>query len=187
MTPNNFKTENLSFRAFEPDDCSAIQAYLNAPGLTGRRYVPWGFPQDLPLSRTQVGNILKKWSEKEKGFHLAICRAEDDQVIGHINASWGWDSHCPNTSLVIAESHQRRGYGREVGSFLIRYFFEQTAAHNIEVGMASWNQSALQFALKMGFSEIGAMRRTGVRDGQYYEWLGLDILRTEWQTQKGGA
>ena len=94
---------------------------------------------------------------------------------------------CMSFSLAIAESYQRRGYGYEVGSIIMRYFFERTPAHNIEVGMASWNQAALQFALKLGFSENGAMRRAGFRQGQYYDWLDLDILRPECCEQKGGV
>jgi len=70
---------------------------------------------------------------------------------------------------------------------MARYFFEHTPAHNIKVGMASWNQAALQLALKLGFGKNGAMRRGGIRKGQYYDWIGLDILRPEWRANKGGA
>jgi len=187
MRTSLFQTERIELRAFKEDDISALQTYLNAPDLIGRRYIPWRFSQELPLSRPQVENVLKKWSEKKKGFHLAVCRSKDGILIGHANADWGWDAHCPSFSLVIAESYQRRGHGYEVGSLIMRYFFVYTPAHNIEVGMASWNQAALQFALKLGFSENGTMRRAGFRGGKYYDWLGLDILRPEWRAQKGGA
>ncbi|HEX9618333.1 MAG TPA: hypothetical protein VGA03_13055 [Anaerolineales bacterium] len=38
--PFSFQTARLQLRPFEPEDVTALQAYLNHPGLAGRRYLP---------------------------------------------------------------------------------------------------------------------------------------------------
>ena len=184
-----FETERLVFRPFEPGDLQNFQAYLNSPELAGRRYIPWKFPTDIPMSKIQVEGVLKTWAEAENQLHLAIILREDSNLIGHVNASWGWDPHCPNLDLVISPTYQRQGYGSEVLTAMLAYFFNNTPAHNITGGMTSWNQQALDFAAKQGFTSNGRFRRAGFRDGQYMDWVGMEILRPEWidLSQKGGA
>jgi RimJ/RimL family protein N-acetyltransferase len=184
-----FTTERLRLRAFEPEDLSALHAYLNYPELSGRRCLPWRFPNEQPLSRAQVEQVLQRWAEGEKEFHLAVTLREDGSLIGHANCDWGWDAHCPEIDLAISPAYQFQGYGSEVLDILLAYLFENTPAHSISSGMASWNWEALNFALKHGFAQNGSMRRAGLWDGRFYDWLGVDILRPEWlaRSRKGGA
>jgi RimJ/RimL family protein N-acetyltransferase len=178
--PDPFQTDRLRLRAFEPEDLSTLHAYLNYPELTGRRYIPWRTPGELPLSKGQVEDLLKHWSEGEKEFHLAVTLRDDDTIIGHANCGWGWDSHCPEIDLVISPAYQFQGYGSEVLALMLDYLFGHTPAYSVGSGMASWNQAALKFAQKNGFTHSGTMRQVGLRDGQFYDWLGVDILRPEW-------
>jgi RimJ/RimL family protein N-acetyltransferase len=184
-----FQTDRLRLRAFEPEDLPALHTYLNYSDLTGRRYLPWRFPGEMPLSRAQVEAVLKCWAEAEKAFHLAITLQSDGTLIGHANCDWGWDAHCPEVDLVIAPAYQFQGYGSETLALLLSYLFGYTPAHSVGSGMAGWNRDALHFALKYGFTKSGTMRRAGMVDGQFYDWVGVDILRPEWlaRSQKGGA
>ena len=184
-----FRTERLQLRAFEPDDLTALHAYLNYPELAGRRGLPWRFPGEVPLSRQQVEGVLKHWAEGENEFHLAVTLREDSTLIGHANCDWGWDAHCPEIEVVISPAYQFQGYGSELLTRLLVYLFENTPAHSLGGGLASWNQEALKFTRKHGFTHSGTMRRAGLRNGQAYDWLGVDLLRPEWlaRTPKGGA
>jgi RimJ/RimL family protein N-acetyltransferase len=134
----------------------------------------------------QVEGIMKSWAESQKQFHLAVALRESEEVIGHANVNWRWDAHCPDIDVVIAPEHQHRGYGGEVLELLLSYLFGYTQAHSVGSGMASWNQGALKFALVHGFQQTGAMRRVGLHQGKYFDWIAVDILRPEWQTQRGG-
>jgi RimJ/RimL family protein N-acetyltransferase len=185
MDQNLFFSDRIYLRAFEPEDVSVLHEYLNHPDLTGRRYIPGSIPNDTPLSKEQTGKILEKWGESEKQFHLAIVASGAEKVIGHTNCEWRWDPHCPFISLVIAPDYQRQGYGSDVLNMVLNYLFKHTQAHNVTGGMTEWNQAARAFALEQGFSEIGKLRRAGLRDGEYYDWIGVDILRPEWQALKG--
>jgi RimJ/RimL family protein N-acetyltransferase len=182
-----FSTPLLEFRPFTQDDLPALNIHLNHPDLTGRRYLPEGFPDSLPLSTAQVENILKKWGEKENGFVYAVIDQQNQEIIGHVEADWSWDAISPGISVVINPLHQREGLGSEALSLLLGYLYENTVAHNVSSWMADWNTAARAFAAKHGFSEAGLQHLAGVRGGRYFHEVTVDILRPEWQKIKGGA
>jgi len=83
ITPT-FSSVLVELRPFKSDDLPALSAYLNHPDLTGRRYIPWDFPNDVPLSEQQVEGVLKKWGEKKKGFVLAVRQRESVFRLGKV-------------------------------------------------------------------------------------------------------
>jgi RimJ/RimL family protein N-acetyltransferase len=184
MAGSPFRGDTIFLRPFETDDVAVLRAYLNHPHLTGRRYIPWAFPETAPLSQKQVQGIVEKWSEPERKMTLAIVRLEGQDLLGHAEFDWSWDPHCPTVSVVIAPPHQRQGCGSEALSLLLRYTFEHTPAHVVTCWIADWNQPALQFAAHRGFQEAGRMRRAGIRHGKYYDVIVTDLLRSEWRVAR---
>jgi ribosomal-protein-alanine N-acetyltransferase len=175
-----FQNQDVLLRAFETQDVEGLLTYLNHPALAGRRYLPWGFPGELPLSRQQVEKAMEKWRGEERGAHLAITLRVSGELIGHAAMTWGWDPHCPDVALVIAPAHQRQGYGSDTLAILLRYLFENTPAHNVSSWMGDWNEAARAFAQAHSFQECGRWRRDGLRLGAYYDTVQVDLLKAEW-------
>jgi RimJ/RimL family protein N-acetyltransferase len=176
----------VTLRAFEPDDVPALADYLNHPALSGRRYIPWEFDDTLPLPRKKVESIYERWSGDEKALHLAVVFRETGVLVGHTNCDWGWDAFCPRLAVVIAPECQRKGLGSEVARLMLAYLFENSPAHVVTAGFASWNDPARGFAHRLGLMENGAFRRVGIRNGAYVDWVVADILRREWAAHRGG-
>ncbi|MBE0408794.1 MAG: GNAT family N-acetyltransferase [Anaerolineales bacterium] len=176
------KSKRIVLQAFEPEQISALHAHLNHPALAGRRYIPWEFPDDLPLSYQQVEAVYKTWADQKKGFNLALVLPEGKELIGHISCDWGWDTFCPQVSMVVYPDYQRRGYGGEVLQTVLDYLFHHTPAYNISGWIADWNRPALEFALKVGFTQCGKSRRVRFRNGIYTDSILVDLLREEWLT-----
>jgi RimJ/RimL family protein N-acetyltransferase len=194
MPRTPFVGETVSLRPFEPDDVKALQEYLNHPDLMGRRHVPWGLPEFLPLIEPQVHSILERWAAEERSVVLAIdahiqkqawgLSGESSQVsvlVGHAEFSWGWDPHAPSVSVVIDPEHQRKGYGSEALFLLLQHLFAFTPAHNVSCWIADWNEAALGFAAANGFQSAGHMRRAGLYEGRAFDLVITDILRPEFQ------
>jgi RimJ/RimL family protein N-acetyltransferase len=171
-------------RPFEPGDAADLLALLNHPELAGRRGLPWGFNEELPLTAGQVEKVLDKWGGDEDSLHLAIAIRDSQELIGHAELERGWDPHAPSLWLLIAPAHQRQGYGSEALRLLLDYYFNYTPAHNVSVWAADWNQPAQAFARKHGFQECGLWRRDGLRGGAYVDSVGFEILRPEWKARK---
>ncbi len=190
----SFSQANIRLRPFEPEDAPALQLILNHPGLVGRRYIPWDFPHLAPLSRQQVDGVLKKWAERENGMRLAVIQQTEqrlqtgqrqqpeDQLVGHMVLDWGWDPHSPSIALAISPEHQRQGIGSMTLEIGLRYLFEYTPAHNVSADwVADWNTPARSFLAKHGFMKSGEPRWVGMRAGQPFNMIAMDLLRLEWQ------
>lgn len=185
MLESAFHGDAITLRPFEPSDVAALAFYLNHPDLSGRRYIPWGFPELAPLSHGQVEAITQKWAKTEAGLQLAVILRETEELVGHAGCDWEWDPHCPDVSLVIAPAHQQQGYGSEVLHLLLGYLFRNTVAHNVSGWIADWNRAGLQFAARHGFRECGRSRRAGVQQGRYFDMVVVDLLRPEWEPAGG--
>jgi RimJ/RimL family protein N-acetyltransferase len=181
----NFQTEQIKLRPFELEDAPVLRAYLNHPKLSGRRYIPRRFPDEVPLSLNQVEAIIKKWGEEEREAHLGVEMSDKGDLIGHVEFEWRWDPQAPWMSVVIARQHQRQGYGTQAANLILEYLFEYTPAHNVSGWMADWNRVGRSFAEKLGFKESGRSRREGFREGSYFDGILVDILRPEYKV-KGG-
>jgi len=180
-----FQTEQIKLRPFEPEDVSALRAYLNHPKLGGRRYIPGSFPEEVPLSTTQVEEIIKAWGQEKREAHLGIELTDKHELIGHVEFEWSWDPMAPWMSIVIARPFQRRGYGTQVAQLVLGYLFENTPANSISGWMADWNKAGSAFSRKLGFTESGRPRREGFREGAYFDGILVDILRSEYQSAGG--
>src|SRR5512134_3290949 len=99
------ETNHLRLRPFEPDDLPGLESLLNHPDLYGTRYIPWEFPEDLPLSSGLVEAIYKRWIEGEKQVHLAVVLVESQELAGYAELEWEWDPHCPFLAIVISPQH----------------------------------------------------------------------------------
>ena len=180
-----FQTEQIKLRPFEPEDVPALRAYINHPMLGGRRYIPSGFPGEVPLSTAQVEKIIKKWGEEKREAHLGIELTDRHELIGHAEFERSWDPIAPWMSVVVARPFQRHGYGTQVAQMVMSYLFENTPAHSISGWMADWNKAGRSFARKMGFKENGRTRREGFREGSFFDGILVDILRSEYQSSGG--
>ena len=184
VVPHLFHTDHVLLRAWEPGDAEGLHSLLNHPALLGRRYLPHGFPDGLPLSLPQIEAVLERWREVREGFHLAAEHLTSGQVIGYAEADWSRDPHVPEVTVAVDPYQQRKGYGSEILDLALTYLFEQTVAHAVHAWYADWNQAAARFLARHGFQEAGRMRRAGLRQGTFYDLVAADMLRPEWQAQR---
>lgn len=182
-----FQGPHVLLKPFEPADAAGLLGILNHPELAGRRHLSDGYTEWTSMTLLQVETLLGGWAEEKNGFHLAVWLHESSELAGYVSCSWHWDTHCPEVSLVISPLRQNQGYGSETLDLILTYIFETTPAHNVSLWMADWNKPARRFAAKNGFRESGCMRREGLCDGKYFDLILTDILRPEWQMQKGGG
>jgi len=175
-----FKGKMVELRPFVPEDRVSLFQYLNDPELFGRRYIPWQMSDINPLSYKKIDQIIEKWDTGEKEINLAITLQSSQELIGHSQIEWNWDPHAPSVSIVINPSFQRKGYGKEVLVLLLNYTFMYTPAVNISCWINEYNEVGILFAKSCGFKDAGQMRRVGIYEGNYFDCLLFDLLRSEW-------
>ena len=156
--------------------------YLNHPLMFHRRYLPWKFDQ-LLLTEDDIHALINEWNNKKKSRTFGIYDKSSNNLIGHISYNFGWDAHSIELEMVIHPEYWRQGYGKESLNLTVNYIFENTVAHNINTYVDDWNESGCKFAKSNGFKLSGKMRRTGYKDGKYYDSNIYDILKNEWRSE----
>ena len=181
MSSSPFETDLIRFRPFKKDDIELLDEYLNDPALIGRKNLPWGLSEYIPLSRPQIEEIHKKWLDKKKGLVLAIEEVSSSTFLGHINVDYGWDTLQPSISVTITPSQQKKNYGTAALQLGLKYVFNNLPAMQVNCWVSDRNTIGLQFAEKNGFKQCGRMRRVGFFKGNFYDILVFDMLKTEWR------
>ncbi|MHA1941698.1 MAG: GNAT family N-acetyltransferase [Candidatus Hodarchaeales archaeon] len=181
MQQNPFENEKIRFRPFTKDDTLELNEYLNHPALLGRRNVPWGFPENLPLSADQIESIIKNWLSKKKGFCYAIEEKSTGNFLGHVDCDWNWDTLQPSIAVTIKPSMQNNTFGSQTVNLALNYIFNSLPTLSVSCWIVEWNQDGLNFAKKHKFKSCGRMRRAGYFNGKFYDYIILNMLRKEWE------
>jgi RimJ/RimL family protein N-acetyltransferase len=183
MSSSLFETDLIRFRPFRKEDIDLLNEYLNHPDLIGKKNLPWGLSEFIPLSRLQIEDIHKKWLDKKKGFVLAIEEVSSSAFLGHIEFDYGWDTLQPSISITITPSRQRKHFGTAALQLGLEYIFNNLPAMQVNCWVSDYNSIGVQFAEKNGFKQRGKMRRVGFFKGNFYDIIVFDMLKTEWRSQ----
>ncbi|MDH3308078.1 MAG: GNAT family N-acetyltransferase [Acidimicrobiia bacterium] len=170
----------VALRPFAPGDASELTAYLNRSETSWARYV--GPDNPVPLARAAVERLIEEWSDSEaKSMTLALVTAANGEVIGHASAWWGWDAGTPDMAIVVDPRFRGRGFGRDAGTLILRYLFEDTMAWAVHCWIDDWNESGIALATSLGFRQAGRSRCTRRRQGEWVDSLAFDLLRSEFE------
>lgn len=149
-----------------------------------------------PLSVRQVKNhfeaIEKEADENKNLYYFAIrtmpSSASPSRLVGHARLyRIEWTHGNAWLRLGIGEPADRRqGYGSEALRLLAHYAFGELNLYRLSAAVPEYNQAALKFFSKAGFTTEVCLRQAINRDGRTWDLLHLGLLLVEWQSQKGG-
>ena len=135
-------------------------------------------------------NIIDFESEKEflisvkKEKMFAVRLLENDNLLGNV----GFNSvDLLNRTAVIGimlgnPRHQRKGYGTEALKLILDYGFSFLNLRNISLSVFEYNEPAYNLYKKVGFKEVGRLRKALEIMGKTYDVIILDMLKEEFQS-----
>jgi len=170
----------IQLRAFESEDIGQAVKVLSDPLNWGCRGVDGD--RNGPMSRVQLANAIKSWTEPENGEVFAIERG--GTYVGHVRVDWWWDARCPDLALMVAPAHRRQGVGRECAGLVLDHLFGDTLAVTVHCSVVEWNEAGVEFAESLGFRRAGRLRRTSMRDGRFWDTVVFDLLEHEWKDDR---
>jgi len=146
-----------------------------------------------PARPQSPDQIRKKYEaaekDKEKQFYFAIRTRTDDRLIGFVKLSdISWNHGNDNLLIGIGSPDDRdQGYGRESLRMILRYAFGELNLHRVTAGVLGYNERAIRFFERAGFT-VEVRRREAIhRYGQRWDDVMLGLLREEWQNKWGVA
>ncbi len=166
----------VSLRALEMSDLDAIEEHWNSWELRKTIGVP------LPGSRREWLEFASKadpWKDGE--LHLAIVKKKTGVFLGavglrdialpHRRAELGISIHDPK--------NRSKGYGTDATRVMLWIGFHILGLKSVYLDTFPDNKEALRAYVKAGFKEVGLLRNTEFREGEFQDLLIMDILRDE--------
>ena len=135
-------------------------------------------------------NIIDFESEKEflisvkKEKMFAVRLLENDNLLGNV----GFNSvDLLNRTAVIGimlgnPNYQRKGYGIEAVKLILDYGFSFLNLRNISLSVFEYNEPAYNLYKKVGFKEVGRLRKALEIMGKTYDVIIMDMLKEEFQS-----
>ena len=120
--------------------------------------------------------------KKEKIF--AVRLLENDELLGNIGFN-SLDIINRNGALGVLignPKHQRKGYGTEALKLILDYGFSFLNLRNISLSVFEYNKPAYNLYKKVGFKEVGRLRKALEIMGKTYDVIILDMLNEEFQS-----
>ncbi|WP_369715642.1 GNAT family N-acetyltransferase [Leptotrichia alba] len=135
-------------------------------------------------------NIIDFESEKEflisvkKEKMFAVRLLENDELLGNIGFN-SLDIINRNGALGVLignPKYQRKGYGTEALKLILDYGFSFLNLRNISLSVFEYNEPAYNLYKKVGFKEVGRLRKTLEIMGKTYDVIIMDMLKEEFQS-----
>jgi RimJ/RimL family protein N-acetyltransferase len=136
-----------------------------------------------PLSPAQIRKQLEHFERDEKeSYYYHIRPLGEDRLVGWGRIYWIlWPSQIGAVQMAIGPSEQKKGYGSDAFSLLLRFAFDELNLHRLAAILPEYNVDGAQFLKKFCFSEEVRRREVIFRDGRRWDMLHFGLLRSEWE------
>lgn len=171
-------TPRLLLAPFRPEDRAAHRALLDAPALA--RLLPVSTPVSDELAAAVFDQILALPPDQ---LHLAMWRKETGRLIGSIGVHVDARDRHGQLSLGIADAADRgHGLGSQAARAVIDHAFAAMGLRKLWFNHHGDNQVLRAGAERFGFREVGRQRAHCLIDGQWVDWVTMELFADEWAT-----
>lgn len=188
-----FETKRLILRYFVENDVDAVHAYASDPDNT--RFMLFG-PNTVKDTREYIQYAMEEAAKHPQGtYEFAVILKETGQLIGACGISSpglsSQDNFADGTAeigWVMNRAYWQRGYGAEMGRFLLTFGFTELKCHRIIARCDAENMASYRLMEKIGMRREGLLiegRRSNRTLGHVRrDELAYAILADEWYTQQ---
>ncbi len=123
-----------------------------------------------------------------KGFTFGIEALNTDSLIGIINlVNINWISRSAEVTIfgIFDPEYWGQGSGSDAMIFLLDLAFSVLDMHNVYLWVASFNKRAIKVYEKLGFKIQGKIREIAFRNGERFDVVIMDVLKSEFHEKYG--
>lgn len=129
-------------------------------------------------SAEDIQKIVQKFSQRE----AILVAQRDQQVIGwgiikRYSDRWGYRVCC-ETSVYLALSESRKGYGKLIKRELLQKVRE-FGYHHVVAKILATNQTSIEFHQQFGFEMVGVQKEIGFYQGQWHDVVIMQLILPE--------
>lgn len=170
-----FEGSLIRLKAIQEEDFETIQSWYEDTYFL--RNVDTAIA--LPRSTEEIKEI---YAPVDDMIELLICPLENDVPLGLVSIyNIEWNNRSGTLAIGIGSADDRHlGYGTDALTLIMRYAFNELNLERLELEVVEYNSGAQKLYERLGFKLGGKRREAVIRDGQKFDILFLDILRSEW-------
>jgi len=175
-----FSTERLRFRAYQPTDQDHLLAMYNDPRVA--TYITEG-----PVTPLSVGCFDKLMPKVRGSVMFCVVEELEGSAFVGISSILPVTEHKDRNAtfgIAILPSFWHKGYGWEIGNFMVDYVFQHLASHRVSLTVFEGNDRAIALYKRIGFVEEARTRQLVWIDGGWRDLIHMGILDNEWATLK---
>ena len=127
--------------------------------------------------------FLEKFTEESKDVNLGIVTLKEDKLIGNCGLkNVDYINRIATLGIFIGDKEERnKGYGKETIKLLLDFGFNYLNLNEINLDVMEFNKRAIKCYEKVGFKEYGRRRKCIYSNGNYYDKISMDILKSEFK------
>ncbi len=180
-----YKGKLIRLRRLENSDVTSFFPHWNNYQL--RQYLPTPLPSSVEDMSKYIQSANQIFSER-KGFTFGIETLDESKLVGIVSlVNVSWISH--NGEIGVLAIFDADGWGKGYGSdaliVLLDMAFSVLNLHSVYLWVAGFNERAIRFYEKIGFTRTGRLREMAYRNGKRYDVVTMDILRSEFVGKYG--
>ena len=151
------------------------------------KYIEWMSNETTAMYIEKNGDIvdvsrMPGWVNDNSVMRMGIVCKETDQLIGYCHIDHRKRDFVAWLSINIGEADMRgKGIGKEVISILCRFCFNELGVNSIHADVLETNERSIRCFESVGFRKSGIYRGHGFHNGEFHNWIHMDMLASEWQ------
>jgi len=174
--------EKAALRVVEPEDADYLAYCHNSPDVR-----PWFFT-NYPTNSLRQKECIEKIYENYEYVPLIIMNQQSKTDVG-VTAFHRIDivGGMATLSIILPDRENwNKGYGKEATHLMVEYGFDVLGFHRIQLVVAAKNSAARRIYASAGFQEEGVLREAMYQDGNYWDFIMMGLLASDWKQQKKG-
>jgi RimJ/RimL family protein N-acetyltransferase len=177
VTPKFLAGKHVYLRPLNRGDLDCIMKWSNDPEIRGL------IGEVKPMSWEKAEEFYVKVNNDDQRVWFIIALKKNDRIIGEAGLLRMYPAwRTTDLSIIIGESEEwGKGYGTEAINLLLEYAFGYLNFHRVAVGVVGFNEEALQFYEKVGFTREGIQRDGYYFNHDYHDFVMMSLLEDEYQ------
>jgi UDP-4-amino-4,6-dideoxy-N-acetyl-beta-L-altrosamine N-acetyltransferase len=169
--------KRIQLRAIEYEDLSLMVKWRNDPEVY--QYFYEQEPLSLATQKAWFEKFLQKQDEK-LWIVETIETHEAIGTVGLVHIDWRSRKGEWGRLLIYPEQYRHGGYGSEIESLILRYFFDTMNMNRLQCEVFTDNPNVVALHKGFGFREEGLFRQYVFKEGHYRDVVYLAMLREEY-------
>lgn len=174
--------KRVQLRAVEVEDLPLLVKWRNDPDIY--RYFYEQEPLSLVMQKAWFEKLLAK--SDERLWVIEARPTETDEpgtaigTVGLVHIDWRNRKAEWGRFLIYPDEYRHGGYGSEVESLILRYFFDHMNMNRLQCEVLAENENVIAMHKKFGFQQEGLFREYVFKNGRYRSVVYLALLRQDY-------